>query len=386
MALSIQATLRNSANKALRNTDVRVYFYDSSGRAKEVAKGRSAANGTVRITTSHNLSGFLPQVLLRARINNKLVDVTNSPKSFSRNKLDFGVVKISNSPSVSLVSGRKLHVLPPMVNTPGTIPLATRPADGNLDAERNKEQLQKMTAERNSLLQEKATLKEQLQTRGSEVSSLNAQKASWSQQQSSLKNQLAAKTTEIDRLKAENVELRTQTGSKAEAPTISSEEFTQAKLLESVSTALDSADNRLEANQSKFQIQSAQMEIKALSGSNTNSVYLLKNADAYAKVNPNLFSRFQLDFGKRDQAATAPPASPDALRMPTLTGYTRSLAERKLAALGLQARFYEQQLVAGQAAQKGQVLSQIPAKNTLLQSDTQIILIVGTYQGGNNGE
>lgn len=425
MATNIKAVLRDSRNQALGNTDAQLFFYTLNGSTTLVASGRSNSVGSLSMISSKAFSGFLPRVLLKVKLENKWINASNTPKSYSQRIINFGTVKLSSEPVLTLAT-TTLHTIP--ILTTGTE--AVRAADTN--------KLKLLETKNLQLAKETKTLAEQLKSKElarksleTELNSrptlqlLNAEKA----QVTSLKIQLKQRDDRITLLErgssqldevSRQLQLKEQQRKNLEIelnkrPTlgmlniqkglvvdlqnqlnlkdnrigelegvissggvsvpIKSKTVKSEDLIFSASEAISRASVKL-AKQGCYRISKASVDLKVVAAANRTDLMLFETADDLARIPSNCFGNLRFDIDLSDTEDSSEPAAVD-LNMPDVTGYTRHLAERKLDSLQDQLFWYEQQLSEKDRFSPGQIISQHPKANTQLQPDTQIILIVG---------
>ena len=141
-------------------------------------------------------------------------------------------------------------------------------------------------------------------------------------------------------------------------------------LLNNAASKLDATDSRLRSN-SRFRLGKVSLKLKVLPSEDGGSV-VLPDAETIATLGGNNLSELNLDLNP-------PPSgrgqSAGVEKLPKLLGYTRALAERKLAALGLRADYLEEQV--GKAEQAGRILRQNPAAGTEAASGEIVELTIG---------
>ncbi|MBN1005784.1 PASTA domain-containing protein [Amphritea pacifica] len=424
MAIKIKAVLRSSDNKALGSTDAQLFFYTLNGGTKLVASGRSSANGALTMEASTRLSGFLPRVLLKVNLNNKWVNASNTPKSYSQATIDFGTVKLSSEPVLTLAT-TTLHAIPAV--TAGTTAVA---ADTNklrlLETQNLKltNEAKNLTEQLKSKEKARKSLEAELQSRPT-VQMLNAEKTQvrdltarlkarderitqlerGSGQLSEISRQLELKEQQRKQLEVElnkrptvemlNIQKGLVTDLKGQLKLkdnriaeleerisrggatvpIKSTTVKSEDLIFSTSQAISRASDKL-VKQGGYRISKASVDLKVVASANHTDLMLFESADDLARIPSNCFGNVSFDIDLTDTGETATPAATD-LKMPDVTGYTRQLAERKLDGLQDQLFWYEQQLSEKDPFSAGQIIRQHPKANTPLQPDTQIILIVG---------
>ncbi|WP_428034529.1 PASTA domain-containing protein [Amphritea sp.] len=425
MATNIKAVLRDSNDKALASTDAQVFFYTLSGATKMIASGRSGANGALSLATNTVFSGFLPRVLLKVKLNNKWVNASNTPKSYSQASIDFGIVKLSAEPVLTLAT-TTLHTIP--VITAGSDAVSTADTNKLKLLERKNLQLTNETKTLSEQLKSKElarkTLETELQSRPT-LQMLNAEKS----EVSSLKSQIKARDDRITLLERGNgqlgeisrqlevkeqqrkllevelnkrptvealniqknlvADLKSQlklkdnrigeleglVSSGGIAVPIKSTTVKSEDLIFSTSEAISRASTKL-AQQGGYRISKASVDLKVIAAANQTDLMLFETADDLARIPSNCFGNLRFDIDLTDTGESSESVAVD-LKMPDVTGYTRQLAGRKLDGLQDQLYWYEQQLTDKDSFSAGQIISQHPKANTSLQPDTQIILIVG---------
>lgn len=425
MATNIKAVLRDSNNKPLDNTEAQLFFYTMNGGVKAVAVGKSAANGALSMVTSTRFSDFLPRVLLKVKLNNQWVNASNTPKSYSQRTIDFGTIKLSNAPVITLASTVLYSI--PAATTSKTDRMAVENKKLKLLETRNfklDEETKTLASQLKRQEQVRKTLERELQARPT-LQMLNAEKSQVTRLQSQLQQrderiallergsgQLSdisrrlelteqqRKTLEIELTKRPTldvfnvqkrlvVDLRNQLNLKdnrigeleelvkqrgtvvpIKSTTVKSED-----LIFSASEAISRASTKL-AKQGGYRISKASVDLKVVAAANHTDLMLFESADDLARVPSNCFGnvRFDLDLSEADEGDEATLGE---LVMPDVSGYTRQMAERKLDGLQDQVFWYEQQLSKQDPFSVGQIMSQHPQANARLQPETQIILIIG---------
>lgn len=365
MALTISARLVDTNNKPLINQTVDVCFYNTSGRAQRIATARTSRTGTFKASNNTNLGTFLPRVLLRTQQGGKWLNLTNTPKSYSKTRLDFGTVKVSTQPTMTVAS-TTFHTIPASLSIGGSTSSSA--------------QLRTLTSKNTSLEKQLADSKKKTQELTLKLDEFKRIPRPSTQSDPAEKEQLTQlKRTNLDLtnlIKAKDIrirELETNTGKK---PSLQVEEFSKDAVISSALEAVNKADTQ---NKGRFQLKSARMDLKVLSGSTKDKVRLIKDTESLQYINPDLVSTLTLDLdGSNDAAETQ--AAPEPIKMPDLTGYTRSLADRRLDEISISAQWYNQQLAPSEKAAAGTIISQTPKAGRSIGEDTEVILIIGVAQ------
>ncbi|MDO6513797.1 MULTISPECIES: PASTA domain-containing protein [unclassified Neptuniibacter] len=363
MALTITAKLLDSNGKALKNAFVDVCFYAANGRIQRIASGKTLASGLFKAQGSVNLTGYLPRVLLRTQHKNNWLNLTNTPKSYSSAKLDFGNVKVSFSP-VLTVANTIFHTIPTSItgipaasNTESVKQLNTLKTSNQA----LEKQLQATKKAESTLKLEIDQLRKVTQTAKIDPA-ITKQLSTLQLQNKNLAEQLKTKDGRIKELE------RIDPNAKA---TLKTEEFNKDEMISSAMAALNKADT---ANNGRFQLKSARMDLKVLPGSSKDKIRLVKDANSLTLIDPAMLSTLILDL---DVSGHQEPVTHQQTKMPDLTGYTRSLANRRLDEMQLDAQWYNQQLTKEQQSETGKIISQSPKAGTAIDSDTEIMLIIG---------
>jgi hypothetical protein len=153
--------------------------------------------------------------------------------------------------------------------------------------------------------------------------------------------------------------------------------------------AINKADEQGQQS-GRFRISDAKMTLKVLSGEKEDEVRLINNAADFKSISPELMSVIELNLADTMpvKVASNQAETIKTPKMPDVSGYTQSMALRKLAEQGLNAQTYQQQLsdeqVEKQASLVGQVLKQYPAPGKAINNPNDIALIIGTYAGDIN--
>ncbi|RTE67381.1 PASTA domain-containing protein [Amphritea opalescens] len=425
MATNIKAVLRDSNNKPLANIDAQLFFYTMNGGVTAVAKGKSAVNGALSMVCGSRFSGFLPRVLLKVKLNSQWVNASNTPKTYSQKTIDFGTIKLSHEPVITLAS-TVLYSIPA-----GTVPKAAlntvaskqsklletqnlklneetkaltlqlrrqEQARKALESELQERPTQQMLkAEKTQVTQLETQLKQRderirsLERNGSQLSEISQQLASNEQLRKKLESELKQRPT-LEGLNFEKrrvTELQNQLTLKdnrigeleglikkgSGVVPIKSKIVKSEDLIFSASDAISRASTKL-AKQGGYRISKASVDLKVVAAANHTDLMLFETADDLARIPSNCFGnvRFDIDLTDKDESVETVDS---AAKMPDVSGYTRQLAERKLGELQDQTFWYEQQLSEKDPFSAGQIMSQHPKANTPLQPDTQIILIIG---------
>ena len=363
MPLAISAKLVDSNNKALANQPVEVSFYNLVGRTQKISSGRTDRAGQFKGSSNVSFSQFLPRILLRTRQNNKWISLTNTPKSFSQTRLDFGTVKVSNEPVLS-VANSVFHRIPTNFTASNNNELNSRLSTLNTSNNTLKRQLSDEQTKNRQLL----TQIEGLQRRPTS--------------NTDDRNRIASLTTENTHLsqliKTKDLKIKELENNPQTAPALQVEELDSNEVISSALAAINAADSQ---NNGRFQLKSAKMDLKVLPGSSKDKVRLVKNSDSLRAIKPELFTTLTLDLAAFKPAPSR-PADTKTEKMPDLTGYTRSLAVRRLNEMALEATWYKQQLTPDEAPLLGTILSQQPQAGSPLGNDSEIILIIGSMEGG----
>lgn len=364
MALSITAKLLDNNGKALKNAFVDVCFYAANGRIQRIASGRTLASGLFKAQGSVNLTGYLPRVLLRTQHKNNWLNLTNTPKSYSSAKLDFGNVKVSFSP-VLTVANTIFHTIPTSITG---IPAAASNTESVKQLNTLKVSNQTLEKQLQASKKAESTLKfeiDQLRkvTQTAKVDpAITKQLSTLQLHNKNLTEQLKGKEKRIKELERidPNAKISLQT-----------EELNKDEMISSAMAALNKADT---ANNGRFQLKSARMDLKVLPGSSKDKIRLVKDANSLTLIDPAMLSTLILDL---DVSGTQETTTIEKLKMPDLIGYTRSLATRRLDEIQLDAQWYNQQLTKEQQSETGKIISQSPKAGTGIDSDTEIMLIIG---------
>ncbi|WP_415892692.1 PASTA domain-containing protein [Neptuniibacter sp. PT8_73] len=365
MALNISVKLVDKNNRAIANRSVKVCLYNLRGRIQTLVSGRTNPQGVYSVDSDINFTNFLPRVLLCTKQNSTWVNLTNTPKSFSSSKLDFGTVTVNSQPTMT-VAGTTFHTIP-----------AAFTLGGSSSSSSSSTQLRTLT-DKNSLLERKLTnSKKETQEISLKFSDLQRTSRQSSQADKQKITQLTNSNLDLSKLiKAKDIrirELETNTGKK---PSLQVEEFSKDAVISSALEAVNKADTQ---NKGRFQLKSARMDLKVLSGSTKDKVRLIKDTESLQYINPDLVSTLTLDLdGSNDAAETQ--ATPEPIKMPDLTGYTRSLADRRLDEISVSAQWYNQQLAPSEKAAAGTIISQTPKAGRSIGEDTEVILIIGVAQ------
>ncbi|MDO6564490.1 hypothetical protein Q4488_13955 [Amphritea sp. 1_MG-2023] len=425
MATSIKATLRDSNNKPLANKAVQLLFYTVNGDETMVASGSSSTTGLLKLVCNTRFSSFLPRLLLKVKLNDQWVNASNTPKSYTQRVIDFGIIKLSHEPVITLAS-TTLYSIPSLTSKAATLTAANTKKLKLLESQNDKlsQETQALNSRLKSQEKTRKTLETELQQRPT-LQMLNTEKAQVTrlqatlqqrdeqikllkrgsgqlteiQQQldlkerqrqqlevelnrrptievfdlekrrvSELQNQLKLKDTRI----AELERLARDDGQSVpiKATTVKSED-----LIFSASEAISRASSKL-AKQDGYRISKASVDLKVVAAGKHTDLMLFETADDLARIPANCFGNVRFDIDLTEAEASAETTDRD-VKMPNVSGYTRQLAERKLAGLQDQLFWYEQQLTEKDPFSAGQIMHQHPKANTSLQADTQIILIVG---------
>ncbi|WP_067984074.1 PASTA domain-containing protein [Neptuniibacter pectenicola] len=363
MALTITAKLLDSNGKALNNATVDVCFYAANGRIKSIASGKTLANGQFKAQSSTKVSDYLPRVLLRTLHKNNWLNLTNTPKSYSSSKLDFGNVKVSFTP-VLTVANTIFHTIP------SSITGVTTKANPESLKQLNTLKVSNQTLEKQLQASKKAesTLKleiDQLRkvTQNPKIDpALTKQLSTLQLHNKNLTEQLKGKENRIKELE------RIDPNAKA---TLKTEELSKDEMISSAMAALNKADHD---NNGRFQLKSARMDLKVLPGSSKDKIRLVKDSNSLTLIDPAMLSTLILDLDVPGHQETV---TPHKTKMPDLTGYTRSLANRRLEEMQLDAQWYNQQLTKEQQSETGKIISQAPKAGAAIDPDTEIMLIIG---------
>ncbi|WP_292950503.1 MULTISPECIES: PASTA domain-containing protein [unclassified Neptuniibacter] len=370
MALQILATLVDSNNKALKSVSVDVCFYNLAGRTQRIASGRTLSNGQFKAQNSATLKSFLPRVVLRTQQNGKWVNLTNTPSSYSSKKLDFGTVKVSTSPVLTMAS-TAFYRIPTSVSSTAV----------NLSASNaSTTQLKTLKTTNETLSNQLKASKKSASTLSSQIEQLKraAQNSSQSHEKQRKENSL-----EINKLTQTNLDIAKQLKAKDlrileleklkpnAKPSIQTQELSKDEVISSAMEALNKADTQ---NKGRFQLRSAKMDLKVLPGSSKDKVRLIKDASSLSLIDPRLLSTLVLDL---DINEGTEQSAAEVLKMPDLTGYTHSLASRRLDEMQLEAQWYNQQLPPEQHNETGKIISQTPKAGAPINDDAEIMLIIG---------
>ena len=358
MPLSVKVSLKNSTtNKALANTKVALFFYQQNrGRVKavQVGIGQSDARGQAKFTANVEIGNYLPRALLKASINNKWQNLTALPKTYTASAIDFATVSVNTITAVNIAAVPYYGMA--NISLPGAA-ATVDPAKFKKIENENKSLTQKLTAA--------DTLKEQ-------------QKA-----------ELSGMRSEITRLKGLNAakpQANNTTNDKNKLVTTS---FKAERVYSQAVHAINKADEQGQQS-GRFRISDAKMTLKVLSGEKEDEVRLINNAADFKSISPELMSVIELNLADTMpvKVASNQAETIKTPKMPDVSGYTQSMALRKLAEQGLNAQTYQQQLsdeqVEKQASLVGQVLKQYPAPGKAINNPNDIALIIGTYAGDIN--
>jgi hypothetical protein len=398
MPLTIKATLKNTSdNKPMANTSLALFFYQHiRGRVRpvQVAKGQTNVKGQASFASNTEVGSFLPRVLLKALINNKWQNLTALPKTYTAALLDFGSVGVSTIQAVNVGSMRFYG----MANMTAAKPSAA--ADSNKIKLIEKERTA-LSLQLKSVSEEKARHLSELNLKKKEVEKIQTEKKAQEEKYKTLEARLAAsealKETQQKELLSVRADLIGLQGNATIKPGIESlapgknpKLVTTSMKAESVYTqavkAVNKADEQGES-EGRFRISDVKMTLKVLSGEKEDEVRLIKNANEFKVIRPEMLSVIEFNLADRGKVR---PSNSDANeapapKMPKLTGYTESMAMRKLLELGLKANVYQQQLSQEQIEKQpnlvGQVIKQHPNSGKAVSDPNDISLIIGVFSG-----
>ncbi|MFQ3248979.1 MAG: hypothetical protein ACI9O6_000783 [Glaciecola sp.] len=398
MPITIKATLiNNNDKKPIANTSVALFFYQHiRGRVRpvQVAKGKTNVKGQASFTSSTEVGGFLPRVLLKAIVNNKWQNLTALPKTYTAALIDFGSVNINTVQAVSVGSMRFFG----MANMTAAKPAAA--VDTNkiklIENEKTALALQLKTVN-----EEKAKHLAELNLKKKEVEKVQTEKKAQQEKNKTLAERLAAsealKETQRKELLSVRADLAGLKGNATIKPGIESlapgknpklattSMKAEAVYMQAVK-AVNKADEKGES-EGRFRISDVKMTLKVLSGEKEDEVRLIKNANEFKVIQPEMLSVIEFNLADRGNARPSAGEVNDApvSRMPKLTGYTESMALRKLSEIGLRASVYQQQLsqeqIEKQPSLAGQVITQHPASGKNVTNPNDISLIIGVFSG-----
>lgn len=400
MSIKVKVVLKNSSDKKpIANTNVALFIYqhrNSRIRPIQVGLGKSNANGLAQFNANVSVGPYLPRVLLKANIANKWQNLTAIPKSYNASSLDFGVVEVNTAQFVTIGAMRyvgMVNIAPPVATNTVTlnkykaveeknIQLNAQLKTANTEKSKHLQELAKSNNELKKIQSEKKAEIDKNKTLSLKIATLEADN----------KAQVSALSTanaEILKLKADLFKkpvITENVSPEKSQPALKTRSLKAENVYSQALHAINKADQK-GAEQGNFRISSAKMTLKVLSGEKEDEVRLIQNADAFKTISPGLMSVVEFDVTKKtdltnDGKDGPAPSAPASLPiMPSLTGYTQIMAERKLAEVGFVANVYQQQLIPEKAEKQpqliGQVIQQYPAAGKDIAQADEITLIIG---------
>ncbi len=107
MRLTVQATLVTSKDKPAAQVAAQLCTFNARGQATQRAASTSNAQGKVQFNLQVPDAPFQPRLMVRARIGNRLVVLSDTPKNFQGTSVDFGRIAVPDAEQASSVAGVK---------------------------------------------------------------------------------------------------------------------------------------------------------------------------------------------------------------------------------------------------------------------------------------
>ena len=339
MPLSVTATLVDGNGRPLSGVAVQVGYYDARNVFRAQIAGKSNIKGSISLRIASLPGNFLPQLGLRAQSGRSWRLLSRTPSRYTPTRASFGRLEVDLAQ-------------PPL--TLGSSKLFARPLDLKVAAFEAIEAADKAKI---------SQLSTSLSAAGKERDSFKQQLAAATQKSAQgerAREQLAAENSQLKAQIARLEAIQSGTGPAPEpdAPVVSGplpgSKVGIDTLFNNAASKLEATDSRLRSS-SGFRLGKVSLKLKVLPSEDGGSV-VLPDAETIARLGANNLSELNLDLNP-------PPSgrgqSSAAGTVPELVGYTRALAERKLAAQGLRADYLEEQV--GKAEQAGRILRQSPA-------------------------
>jgi len=351
MPLTITATLVDSKGQPLSGISVQLGYYDARNVFRSQAAGKSNSRGGISLNIAALPGNYLPRLGLRAQSGRSWRVLSTTPTSYTPTRANFGRLEVDLAKAPLRLGSAQLFARP----------LDMTIAAVEASAAADKAQIARLNTNLGELGKERDSIDQRL----AEATQKNVQSE---RSQANLTAENLQLKRQIEILKAAPGGENPQPGSQA-SPRADSKVAIDT-LLNNAASKLDATDSRLRSN-SRFRLGKVSLKLKVLPSEDGGSV-VLPDAETIATLGGNNLSELNLDLNP-------PPSgrgqSAGVEKLPKLLGYTRALAERKLAALGLRADYLEEQV--GKAEQAGRILRQNPAAGTEAASGEIVELTIG---------
>lgn len=107
LKLSIQAILVTSTDKPAARVAAQLCTFNARGQATQRAASTSNAQGRVQFNLQVPDAPFQPRLMIRARIGNRLVVLSDTPKDFQGTQVDFGRIAVPDAQQAGSAAGVK---------------------------------------------------------------------------------------------------------------------------------------------------------------------------------------------------------------------------------------------------------------------------------------
>ena len=216
-----------------------------------------------------------------------------------------------------------------------------------------------------------------------QVSSLNSAKTNAERSLSGARAQYNNEKKARDRLQAQNTSLnKNLTDKNAQIEQLTQQlaeknpdELPIADVFDNTAKEFESAQEKLKKRKSQFRLGKISMQIKGVPGKTANTLRMLDKENKEG-VTPESLSVYNIEFDARKEVEATAPSQ---VVVPTLEGYTRRIAERKLLSAGLNPLWLEEHLGRGETAesQHGRVIRQDPPSHAQVDRGADVYVTVG---------
>lgn len=216
-----------------------------------------------------------------------------------------------------------------------------------------------------------------------QVSSLNSAKTNAERSLSAVRAQYNNEKKAKDRLQSQNTSLNKSVEDKntqieqlnQQLAEKNPDELPIADVFDNTAKEFESAQEKLKKRKSQFRLGKISMQIKGMPGKTANTLRML-DKDNKEGVAPDSMSVYNIEFDARKEVETTAAAQ---VVVPSLEGYTRRIAERKLTAAGLNPLWLEEHLGRGETAesQHGRVIRQDPPSAAQVDRGADIYVTIG---------
>jgi len=350
VALSVKIKLVDKNNKPQANIELAVGFYRSTGSVLHRKLGKTSSAGTATLVLTDKMSTYLPRLALRMKRSGRWVLLSDNPETYTSTTANFGTLEVSTTAL--------------KVNSKVSVYGINSGVSSSLNS-----QIMTLQADKTSLSRQ--------------VSVLNSARSNLSRSLSSTRAQLNNEKTANKRLTSENSNLTKSVSDKQtqieqlnlQLAEKNPDEMAIADVFDNTAKEFESAQEKLKKRQSQFRLGKISMQIKGMPGKTANTLRMI-DKDSAADVSSESLSVYNIEFDAKGDKETTTASQ---VAVPSLEGYTRRIAERKLNTLGLTPLWLEEHLGRGDTAesQHGRVIRQDPPGSTYVERGSDVYITLG---------